>query len=259
MPIFPAGGGFTIDGVNNETWRIYCQKYSISVIPGLRASLVAVPGRTGKKSAGVEIDSRIVRLSLSCFNVSRSGMLQNLRDFSAAVDPRVGSHKLILSDDDPMFFINVIPTSEVPTSPEFVKADFEIQFEAADPHWYYINARSYSLTANNATPMVVDNINGNTVTPPTFTITRLTAGTVTGIKLTYNGSTFTYNGSIGAGDTLVVNTDNFTVTKNGINDIANWGGDDFPQLGVGAARSITWFDTNNVGANVVVAYNERSI
>lgn len=259
MGLFPFGGGFTIDGVGSDTWRMYYKTWSISVVPGLRASLVAVPGRTGKKSAGVEIDSRIVRLSLSCFNPSRAGLMANLRAFSAAVDPRVGAHKLILTDDDPNYFIWVVPNSEVPASPELVKADFEVQFEAADPHWYYTTPRSYSWTANNTTTKVVDNINGNASTPVKFHVTGPTTGTATGIKISYAGSSFTYNGTLVSGDTLDVDTDAYTVLKNGVNDIANWGGDDFPLLPPGAAQTMTWHDTNNAGATVTISYNERSI
>lgn len=262
MGLFPYGGGFSIDGVFSDTWRMYYKDWGISIVPGLRASLVSVPGRVGKKNAGMEIDSRIVRMTVSCFNPSRQGMWANMMAFSAAVDPRVGTHKLILLDDNPTYYINVVPNSEVPAKPNLVVADFDIQFEAVDPHWYYMTPRSIPATAvSNSVGITVDNTNGSTTTPPKWTITRPSGtGTMTGVVLTYGGSTLTYNGTIAVGDVVVIDCDAYTITKNGVSDIANWGGDDFPLLAVGAAQPVTWHDTNAAtGAQLAVTYNERNI
>jgi phage-related protein len=259
MGLFPAGGGFTIDGAHSDTWQMYCRMWSIAVVPGLRANLVSIPGKTGKKSAGTEIDSRIVRLSLSCVNPDRVAMMANLRAFAAKVDPRRGDHRLCLLDDDPNYFINVIPSSEVPVSPNFVVADLEIQFEASDPHWYYVTPRSYAWAASNATPLVVDNSNGNTSTPLHFHLVGPPVGVASSITIGYGGLTVTYTGGLTGADYVDIDTGNFTITKNDINDIAHWGGDDFPLLPIGGAVPITWYDTSNLGATVTVTYNERSI
>lgn len=259
MGLFPLGGGFTIDGISSDVWCMYYQSWTISIMPSLRANLVSIPGRTGRKSTGTEIDSRIVQMVMSCSNQSRQALHANLKAFARAIDPRSGSHKLCLVDDDPNFYINVVPNTDVQATVNMIKADFTIQWEAADPHWYWITSRSYPWAANNATPLVVANSNGNDSTPVKIHIVGPASGTATGIIITFGGSTFTYNGSLISTDYLDIDTDAYTVTKNGINDIGNWGGDDFPFLAVGASLTMTWHDTNNAGATVTVSYNERSI
>jgi phage-related protein len=259
MGLFPAGGEFSIDGFSSDTWQMYMLDWTIAVIPSLRVNLVSVPGRVGKRSAGTEIDSRIVHLALSCVNPNRAALMANLRAFSAAVDPRGGPHKLCLTDDDPDYYIWVVPNSEVPTSPKIIKADMDVVFEACDPHWYYTTPRSYSWAASNATPLVVANTNGNTSTPVHLHLVGPPVGMAASITIGFGASTVTYTGGLAGTDYVDIDTDKFTVTKNGINDIAHWGGDDFPLLPIGAAVPITWYDTSNLGATVTVTYNERSI
>lgn len=259
MGMFPYGGAFSIDGVSSDTWLMYIRTWTVAFVPGIRSRLVSTPGRVGKKSGGTEIDSRMVSLELSIFSPSQTQIMRAGRAFSAALDPRTGPHQLIMADADPMYYLMVEPASETPAQSNIVKADFTVQLEAADPHWYSITPRSYSWAAKAGSPLSVDNVNGNVSTPPTFTITGPTSGTATGIIISYGSSTLTYHGTIVSTDTVVINCNNMTITKNGINDIGNWGGDDFPYVPVGAGNTITWSDTNNVGANVTVAYTERCI
>lgn len=70
--------------------------------------------------------------------------------------------------------------------------------------------------------------------------------------------TMIYTGSLGAGETLEIDTDNFTVEKAGVSDIANFSGD-FPLIGPGT-NTITYTDSEG-SRNVTIAVNrkERSV
>lgn len=265
--LFPSGGAFSIDDVHSDTWRIFMKMYDIALIPGVRASLVSIPGKVGKRNAGMEIDSRIIRMVLASVQsnysrgitvLERSAMHDRLHAFAAAIDPRTGPHKLILLDDYPAWYINVHTASETPMAPNLIMADFTMQFEAADPH-FYSNIGTIvpaATMANGASINLVNN--GNQSTPVKLTITA--AGTaITGtITLTLNGVAVIYNGGVGLTDTVVIDTDAFTVTKNNISDIASWNGD-FPLIPSGVINALSYANSNAISATVGVTYTERNL
>lgn len=258
--LFPFGGSFSIDGISSDTWSMYYSNWEISIVPTVRANLVPVPGRTGKSNAGVEYDSRVVRMTITCLSPDRQQLHDYLRAFTAAIDPRAGGHRLILMDDDDQHYINVLPTSEVPVQPSLIIGTFDVQFEAPDPHWYFYIPRSLAWTpTSNGATTVLPNSNGNDSTPPVWTIRkRVGSAALSNIVLSYGGSTLTYTGSILDGDVVVIDCDHWTINKNGVPDINHWGGDDFPMVQPGGGV-VSWHDANAAGAQISVAYTERSI
>ena len=70
--------------------------------------------------------------------------------------------------------------------------------------------------------------------------------------------TMVYAGSLGAGETLEIDTDDFTVEKAGVSDLANFSGD-FPLIGPGT-NTITY--TDSAGSRtmaITVTRKERSV
>ena len=266
--LFPDGGAFSIDGVHSDTWRMFMKAYDFALIPGIRASLVSVPGKIGKRNAGMEIDSRIVHMTLASVQANynrgvtiseRSAMMDRLHAFAVAIDPRTGPHKLIFLDDYPAWYIGIHAASETPVTPNLILGDFQMQFEAADPHFYnnIPTAVAAATIANNATRNLVNN--GSQPTPAKFTITAAgttIAGTVT---LTIGGVAVTYSGGItNPTDTIVIDTDALTVTKNGVSDIGYWSGD-FPLIPPGVINPMTYSSSGGLSANVAVSYTERNL
>lgn len=265
--LFPSGGAFSIDDVHSDTWRIFMKMYDIALIPGIRASLVSIPGKVGKRSGGMEIDSRIIRMVLASVQsnysrgitvVERSAMHDRLHAFAAAIDPRTGPHKLILLDDYPAWYINVHTASETPVAPNLIMADFTMQFEAADPH-FYSNIGTVvapAVVANGATLNLVNN--GNQTTPAKFTLTAAGIPVTGTVTLTIGGVSVIYNGGIGLTDTVVIDTDAFAVTKNNISDIASWSGD-FPLIPPGVINALSYANSNAISATVGITYTERNL
>lgn len=265
--LFPDGGAFSIDDVHSDTWRMFMKAYDIALIPGIRASLVSIPGKIGKRNAGMEIDSRILRMTLTSVQANynrgitifeRSAMHDRLHSFAAAIDPRTGPHRLILLDDYPGWYIDVHTASETPFAPNLILAEFQMQFEAADPHFYnnIPTVVASATIANAATRNLVNN--GNQPTPAKFTITA--AGSVISgtISLTLGGVTVTYGGGINLTDTVVIDTDALTVTKNNISDIGFWS-NDFPLIPVGVIVPMVYNSSSGLSANVAVNYTERNL
>ena len=265
--LFPNGGAFSIDGVHSDTWRMYMRSFDYALIPGLRLRLQSVPGRAGKRGQGAEIDSRIVRLNLVTVQANpqngvtiaeRSALNDRLHAFAKTVDPDTGPHKLILLDDYPSWYLNVHIAAETPVAPNLVLFEFQAQFEAADPFFYSITPRvvAATLMANGGSINLVNN--GNKSTPAVFTVTAAGVAIAGAITLTVGGIGVTYGGGISLTDTLVIDTDALTVTKNGVSDIGNWSGD-FPSVPAGASVPLTYNSTGGASANVAVNYTERNL
>lgn len=293
---FPAGGRFTIDGVDaGATWNMFIRNPQHQHQPTMRSTPQDIPGRVGRYPGLMELSSRLLSLDIGCYDTDgHAAVMQHIIDFAAATDPRNGIHKLVLTDDFPGWWIGLTPSTQGSGQTDITLsqvgpgyATFTAQFEAVDPHWYKITSQSLawaipsgSLPA--ASRQKIVNNAGNDSTPPKYTITYTGAtnrGSLTGMKIAYSSQYFsssvTYNGIGAPGDVFVINTDpdNLIITKNGVNDIVNWGGDDFPflpgtttglppfspPLASPVPTTLTWSDTNNIGATVQIDYTERSV
>lgn len=284
MTLYPVGGSFSIDGVHSDAWNMFCRNWSHSHQAVPRTNHIDIPGRTGKFAQKMELSSKLFSFDMAIYNVlGRAAAIQNLVDFAAATDPRNGLHQLILLDDRPGWWLGITPsslgsgsTNVTITQSTLGHIQFTVSLEAPDPRWYKTTPVSFSWNPRPPGTAVTTTLNntGTDRAQPVFTIAHPGgAGVLTGVRLAYNGSTFTYNGSLISGDVLVVDMANWTVMKNGNNDIVNWAGDDFPSLAgtvsdlaqftpprtPPVATVLTWSDTNNVGANITGTYTERQV
>ena len=267
--LYPAGGTFSIDGVLSDTWHLFIRDWQHSLIPTPLHHLKGVPGRSGKKNSHAGLSSRVVTLDLTF--ADKATIFADMRAFASAINPvslgdpgaspfatADGSHQLIFIDDNPGFYLKVVPQGDVIVTSSAFYGEATIPFEAFDPFWYSTSSRSIAQAVASGGTIVVPNA-GNVTTPPVITVAYPSGGTgaLTGVVLTIGTVTLTYNGTIAAGQSVVFDCDKFTVLNNGVNDFANWSGD-FPQIPSGGGV-LGYSDTNHVGATVTVAYTDRWI
>lgn len=147
-----------------------------------------------------------------------------------------GRQKLRISDDR---YINAYKQSfaygYVPGG-ALCAADFSIDFICDDPFWYEDTVQSEAFVLSSADVAVgggnyrktVQITNGGEV----FVYVDLTVAADQGGDIdkvivrntTQANRTFEYDGTILAGKSLVVDSNNFTVTNNGVEDLTNWQG-----------------------------------
>ena len=98
-----------------------------------------------------------------------------------------------------------------------VIAELSFQLETYMEGWHAASATSTSDSAVAATPkaLTVENAGQIPVDDATFTVTR-TSGTITTVAVTGTGIDWTWTGSLGASDVLVVDAGNQTVKKTGV-------------------------------------------
>lgn len=104
--------------------------------------------------------------------------------------------------------------------------DFSLSFVAPEPYFISTNYIRVKQTISATPTTFTVTPSGNAFTRPIIKITNSSSNitSLTFENLT-NGQTFSYVGSLSTGNSLIVDTDAFTVQNNGTDDIANFTGD----------------------------------
>lgn len=87
------------------------------------------------------------------------------------------------------------------------------------------------------------------------TYSYTTVPTINKVKIEIGSEYITFNSDINPSDEVIIDTKDFSMTKNAMNALAYWEGD-FPSISPGE-NIIKVTDTNNSGALVIFEFNER--
>jgi hypothetical protein len=268
--IFPAGGGFLIDGVQSDAWRAYIRGYQIGLLPSIRSKLTSIPGVTGKFNPGQELDSRLLTVDMTiAAPAGRAQAFGFMRSLAMALDPRVGLHALEF-EDNPGWYLNCTHNQDpyvtgliVDSVTGLALQQFTLSLEAGDAYWWSdtVAAVAWPVAPGAAGGTLTVVNSGLDSTPLTITIRYPTGQTLPlgGILIGGfpNGASIGYAGSITAGGTIVINTATMSITNNGVSDIANWSGQ-MPYLPPGMS-TLTFADANHVGMSGSVSWQARSL
>ncbi len=226
----------TFDGIDVSEWFSTWQETS-----NARLNLVGVPRRHGALiSDSIVQDARQITIE---------GRIQAITDLQARIELEYLSAlfarqnvPLRLWDDR---FINVYKASfayEYAQGGGLATIDFTITFFCPDPFYYYGTEAGGSLVLPNLTmsDTLLDYTNdlyrkapfditveGNFIAYPVWTIIATAYNPlhfITVRNLT-TGRQFTYTGTVLSGKALVVDTANFTVQNDGVDDLTHWSGD----------------------------------
>ena len=132
---------------------------------------------------------------------------------------------------------------------------YVIDFFAADPFWYSTSATSVDQVASYGVTAWTHTNSGDAMVWTTITILADQGGAVTApfsLANSTTGQTFTYNGTIASGQSLVINCANFSVANNGTSDLTNSSGS-LIQLDSGGNSMVF----TGVAATVRIAYTQR--
>lgn len=266
--------GFTFAGRHSGDLNVWFTKSKFQLMPPTRDRFVSIVGRPGEIDLGFDFEARTISLECVIQASSEQELRQRAREVAGWLDPRQGIQPLILdSEPDKYYLVRCSGTSEV----EIVarQGRFTVPFRASDPFAYAVNEKTIEWDApyggqtslqNDGTadcPLVITLVAPASASTA-FEATGLGATNLgaaggspqtAGVTLTIGGISVTYTGTIGPGDTVIIDTGNFTVTKNGANALQYWQGD-FPVLKPGA-NLVTETDTAGAGVSVTFQYRER--
>lgn len=139
---------------------------------------------------------------------------------------------------------------------DFSAVSYRVEFLLADPFWYDVTATSTTITSGYAS--WTHNNGGDELVYPVIQITAAGGGAFSAATLT-NASiskSWTYAGSVSAGNVLEIDHANFTCENpNGTADMANFSGTFFWL--VRGNNTLTLVYTGTAPASVNIAYNAR--
>lgn len=259
----------SIDGIPDHDFGIQVLDSVIfPSIPETRQKTLEIPGRNGVWNFGADMGVRVFNIPCIVQTASQSALSTATRALASALFDSRGHPKTVkLSfDHDPGIFYNVSCTGNLQVNRlEFGKTgNFVLSLVAHDPHGYgpdvvisrtissgvdsfwmeYHTAEPESLAyvtadgdvymvylpeqagADNKTIVITNS--GNVDVYPKISIKNEGVNTISGFSI----SGFSYIGTLAPGDAVSIDSNDFTLTKNGLNDLNNMNGD-FPILNLG--------------------------
>lgn len=266
--------GFTFAGHHSGEYNVWLARSNFHLMPPTRDRFASLVGRPGDLDLGFDYDARSISLECVIHAESEQELRQRAREVASWLDPRAGAQQLILdSEPDKYYMARCSGTSEV----EIVarQGRFTVPFRASDPFAYAVEAKQIEWDAPYGGQTSLQNA-GSAPCPLVITLKAPSAASTeyaatglgvtnygaaggapqtAGVTLSIDGVSVTYTGNIGPGDTVVIDTGNYTVTLNGQNALQYWQGD-FPQLQPGE-NIVAEFDTLGAGTSVTFEYRER--
>ena len=203
------------------------------MLPTTRDNTVSVPGRHGAYDFGSEFNQRNMELhvaSQGVIDIAKRAEIK--RTLARYLNPLIGAQPLIFADDiEKTYMVKYAGQIDLSLFKRWL--EFTIPF-TGEP----VIVGSFEKQHIGSGIL----INEGTYEAPL--IIRI-AGAVTNPSVVVGGRTLTWTGIMAAGDVLEINTEHMTVTRNGINALANYAGG-FPRIQPGetavtaAAAETAW-------------------
>lgn len=189
-------------------------------VPKHRGSDIQIPFHNGNKWIKKRFDSRKMVLSMWIKGDNKEDLDDNIDSFLQAIG-KSGLHTLrrIMRNGEIREAQAELPggVNFAIKSPGYAR--FALEFEMADPFFYGLDpvTESISITSSSQTETI-----SNTGTAPTTKAVITMNGPMDSPKITNleNDIWLQYQGSINSGESVIINTNDFTCTKGGENYIA---------------------------------------
>lgn len=222
--------GFTLGGHHSDEFGAFLTAYQVPPTPTTRDNELQLDGRTGVYDAGTELSRLDVSMQVGLWvaSGSRASINDAVRRLTALLDPRLG-YQALSFDEDPDYYLlakltSTSGTTQINAFPKGrngeMAAQVDVAMKAADPHWYSTAHPRVTV------PSGVINNPGLAPTPVVITLTGTAntgAGTHKGVII--GGVEVGYQGALNTGQQVVIDTDLWSLTKGGVNDIGNWYGE----------------------------------
>lgn len=210
------------------------------ISPELRDYTETVPGRPGELHFGSDYGPRGLELRVASQGSLSVAQKEALKRYVAQwLRPTLGAFSIAFEDDITKY-LEVRLSGRISVDEEYASwLRFTIPLKASNP--FYLGS---TLRVQTGSGTVTSE--GTADAPATVKIT----GPVNNPSVTVGDRTFTWTGSVGSLDELVIDGDRMTVTFNGVNALAGFSGE-FPEVqpgdntitaAAGGTTTVTWRD-----------------
>lgn len=214
----------TFDGVSASSVGVYVLKADRSALPAMRDNKIEIPGRPGSIIYPTVPGDRKITMSVGIVGEDAVDYQEKMRALSTWLWSQ-GKKPLVFSDEpDKYWLASVDPTDSIQLERDIEIGQVDIEL-VADAYAYKTVTESVSWNVG-ASPTITINNEGTAGTELRFVLTTTASGAAN-VKLKSGTQLFGLP-SFSAGDTLIVDGENKTVTKNGSPWWYNATGDFFP-------------------------------
>ncbi len=251
---------FSLDGVQDSALGISGLAGLVpQALPDTIEKTLRIPGRNGVYDFGADLGPRVFSIPCALLDGTTEAALQAaIRALAGALVDSQGKPKSVelVFDWEPTvhYTVRYAGSLNVNSLIRFTKGKFSLPLKAADPHAYgpLTSTSNTIITSGDAGATISINNTGNVEALPKITIKNQGTGTVSGFTV----SGISYAGDLVPGDSVVIDSSDYTVKKNTDNDLKNMSGE-FPTLAPGDPALV--YSDGGVSRNVLmtVAYRLR--
>lgn len=258
---------FKFKGISADSLNIKVINIKRSLMPTVKDIYESIPGKHGSVLFSQPFGDRLIQFDCAIPNYTPKN-IKEIADFLYSNN----YEKLEIYDEEDCFYMAKL-LNEGDIAEKVLTGYFTLEF-VAQPFKYSHKIYAYEWnTAENKRINILNN--GSFNTPIKLRIKTMTStlagidlpalalgtagikGEIMGVKVMINDDIVKYNGIISEDDEVIIDTKDFIVTKNGLNDIKNWDGD-FPLLKPGE-NILEYASDNEEDAQIEVIYRERWI
>lgn len=258
---------FRFKGIAASSFNIIILDIRRTLVPTIKDIYESIPGKHGSVLFSQPFGDRLIQFDCAIPNYNPKD-IKRIAEFLFSNS----YEKLEIDDEKDCFYMAKLSNEgdiieRVFTGHftlEFVAQPFKYSNTLYTHTWYTIENNMLKIFCKGSIDMPIKlKIKSTTHTLTDIDLPALALGTagikneITGIKIKVNDDIIKYNGTISSDDELIIDTENFIVTKNGVNDIKNWEGN-FPLLKPGE-NILEYTSDNEEDAQIEVIYRERWI
>lgn len=198
-------GGFVFDGTHSDDFGIVVvYERRRDVLPDTRDRLLAVPGRVGVYDLGRDLQERIITVRFLVRGDSLTDLRSKARNIADWLN--VTEVKALIFDDEPDKRYMARPINIVSAKQMELFLDVQVSFLCPSP---YAEATSTTTTGASGT-------NDGTIETPAVITCTMQSDSSSGLTLTLGDESIILETGLLAGDEIIINTENRSLTVNGV-------------------------------------------
>lgn len=252
---------FSIDGTSDTDLGITALEGTLfNILPETREKTLTIPGKNGLWDFGADLSGRMFEIPCMIQAASEAALQTAFRTLANALVTNAGKPadvSLIFDHDSAVTYTVRYAGNMAADRLEIGKTGkFVLQLWAADPYGYGPDASTNKdiTTSGDAAATITINNTGNVEILPVITVKNNGASTLEGFTV----GSLVYAGDLLATESVIINSDSYTLTNDGANDLKNMTGS-FPVFDPGNDTLIYSDSAASRTVNVKVDYNLRYI
>lgn len=232
-------GSLSFGGVALSAYGLYVRNSTLHpILPAPRLRQAKLTGKSGAYDFDSEYEPREFPCDVVVIGTSLADLQSKVDSIAAALNVELGVKALIFDIQSTRYFLAKLASSPVFSYSGFM-AEAQLRFICADPFAYSTTETASVHTVDEAPESLQETPAGNYLIEPVWTLVADQELAAVDIIIT-NGTTneaFTWSGTVGNGETLIIDSAQWYVTLEGVASMTAISGA-FPRLQGGVVNAL---------------------